>query len=470
MSKTIATIATPIGEGGIGVIQVTGPSALKIVNKIFRSNNIKNLERSENNRLYYGTIHDEDNNQIDEAIINVYRKSVRRKSEDLVEINCHGGIYLVKKILDLIAACGAHKADWQEFASRLVGLQIDQWPNLDSIQDEAIQELPNTITKLGAKVILDQYVGALSSSITNLIKQIEDIEDIHDQKYIDVNLPEYVSKISSISSDLEKILDTFSFGKAITRPENIVIIGKPNVGKSTLINRLLGKDRVIVHHQPGTTRDPISELICIKGIPFNLFDTAGVRDTKHIIEKKGIEITNELILKTDKLILMFDSSAPLEKDDIDIFNLVCSRLKIADSMGYRSNKNGKSPTIHKRKTKLIPVLSKMDLPAIINRDQIKDLFQPVQNHLNETDMINISAINGIGISELEDRIVSEFKKYINYKPGAPIIFRDRQFKLLFEACKKLDKIDCIISGNDEIGTWPNLLKESKHMIFNCLNN
>ncbi|MFQ5584795.1 MAG: GTPase, partial [Calditrichia bacterium] len=393
--KTVAALVTPLNEGGIGVIQVTGPSALKIVNPIFRSKNIKNLEQSQNNKLYYGTIHDGNNNQIDEVIINVCRNasSRGRPQEDIiVEINCHGGIYLVKRILDLVVAGGAQRIEWQGAAGRLVGLKMNHWPMLDLIQDESLLELPNTKTKLGSKVILDQYMGALSSSMANLIEMIEGLQHFFDQARTDTNLSKCNPDISATVFEINMLLSTFRFGKAITRPQNIIIIGNPNVGKSTLINRLLGKDRVVVHDEPGTTRDPISELISIKGIPFNLIDTAGIRETDHIIEKKGIEITHELMLKADKIILMFDSSAPLGKDDLDMFNLVCSRIKVGNSMEYSTSNRKTHRVMNMIIPQLIPVVSKTDMPAMITKDHIINLLRPVRDYLVAKDIIKISAV------------------------------------------------------------------------------
>lgn len=460
MTKTVTAITTPIGEGGIGIIQVSGPSAFEIVNKIFKCKKINDLNSSKSNSLFYGAINDK-THQIDEVIVNIHRKCDSYTGEDLVEINCHGGIYLVKKIFDLVISNGAYGTDWSEFSKCFVGANAEKEQTaLDMIQNEALQEIPNAKTKLCAKVLIDQYSGTLSYRLSELIKKTAKLESLCDENSQPNVYGEFSSVLSSISADLKYLISTAEFGLSITEPQKIVIVGKPNVGKSTLINTLLGIDRVIVHHEPGTTRDPISEFISIKGIPFNLIDTAGVRKTNHIIEQKGIEITNELTLNSNKLILLFDKSMPLENDDIDLFNFTVSVLK-------DSNKNISRKLMNQQ---LIPVLNKIDLPSRLNTQQLDNMFQQTDGLFRKSPITNISAAIGEGVAELENKIVSEFKDFINYSPGKPIIFKNRQFDLLFAAYEKIEEVICLFEKHSNINIYLTLLKETKSNLFNCLNN
>lgn len=468
MEKTIASIVTPLAEGGIGVIQVTGPSALKIVNNIFKSKKIENLELSQSNRLYYGYIYDENNNQIDEVIVNIYRKSNCFVTDDLAEINCHGGIYIVKRILDLLVSYGAQRVDWREVAPKLVGLEINQATSLDLIQNEALSELVQAKTRLGAKVLLDQYMGALTQSLSTIVKQIEDVEHFICKQGINTNLTKIESCISLVLTSIEILLNTFEFGKAITIPGNIVLIGRPNVGKSTLINKLLGEDRALVHDKPGTTRDPVSELISIKGIPFNLIDTAGIRQSNNAIEKKGIELTNTLIFNADIVVLMIDSSVPLESADFDILNFISTNLNIKNHEPSYSTNREDNDFVKRKETELILVMNKTDLPFLIKNDCSEDLFLPIRKYLNENDIVNISAINGTGVPELKEKLVFKFINYTNYNPGTPVIFKGRQFKFLFEAYKMLKETGCLINDRKKTNLCQKMIGEVKLSLLNCL--
>ncbi len=454
MSKTVAAITTPTGEGGIGIVQLRGPSAFEIVNSIFKSSRINDICESENNKIYYGIIHD-NGAQIDEVIVRTQKCQGVSGDEYTVEINCHGGIYLTTRIYDLVCSKGALGIDWRENPCCFAGFAFDAGERADLVQNEAVIELPKTLTGLCSKVMLDQCRGALSFAVSNLIDQINQLAQCHDEAESSGKHPCAVSDIRLISSNLKVLLDTYRFGYAITNPGNVAVIGKPNVGKSTLINALLGKDRVLVHHEPGTTRDAISELISIKGIPFNLIDTAGVRDTDHSLEKKGIEISGDVIMRADKLIVMFDCSTQLNADDWNLINFVASKCA--------NNRNGS------RKITATPALNKIDLSPNVTREDIDELFRPVAGLIEISDHVEMSAIAGSGLSELEAVIVHEFKDFIEYAPGMPVIFNARQFDLINQANVAAQKVECMINENEGAEKISGQLIKAKHLLCGCLN-
>ena len=452
MKKTVMAVITPMGEGGIGVIQVAGSSALQVVGEIFVSKRFGNLEMCVNNQLVYGVIHDADNNPIDEIIINIYRGD---GADDLLEINCHGGVCVVNKIIDILAGFGVWQVRWQEFISNIADLRRNLFPEMDLIRKEALELIPNIKTRLGAKVLLDQYNGALSRQLFKIIKKLDDValslnvNDLtSDDSYINAD-------ILIILSDIKGLLTSFDFGKALIQPENIVIIGRPNVGKSSLINNILGKDRVLVHHEPGTTRDPVSEFISMKGIPLQLIDTAGLRETNNIIEKKSIEITNELMLKVNTVILVFDSACQIKKEDISIVKSLCSGLKSRGGLYPDGNY-----------VRLIPVLNKSDLPKVINEHEIIELIGQSHNCFRISDVVRLSTVNNTGGEKLEDMMVVEFDDFIEYRPERAVLFTERQFNLLTEAYEKLSCFLDSITG--KTGISPNLIEVSKHIVYNCI--
>ncbi|MBS1258834.1 MAG: tRNA modification GTPase MnmE [Candidatus Scalindua arabica] len=423
-NKTIASITTPIGEGGIGVIQVSGPDSLRIVNTVFKGKKLKNLRNAESKRLYYGDICS-NGSPVDEVIVNVLREQDSFTGEDLVEVNCHGGIRAVKKTLECVVAAGAKEVHWKELANRSLTNN-----KIDLIQGEALLEIPKAKTRLGAKVLLDQYNGALSSIVNKIIGEIEKCDNTGEL-------------LNHINNQLRETVRTAVFGCAITSPQKLIITGKPNAGKSTLINELLKEDRSITHKEPGTTRDAVDELISFDGMPFTIIDTAGIRDTDHEVEMLGVLESKKQLSEADKIIIVFDNSKPAEREDNELIEFI-EKLDLH-----------KADNSHK--VSIFPVINKADLPCKLNLSTlIGDTFEPI---------CQISALNGDGISTLEESLISEFKEFIEYTPGKPIIFTKRQQEYISRALLFSEK--CIQTA-EGIKNDSNLLNDIKQNLLDCI--
>ena len=422
--ETIASISTPIGEGGIGVIQISGPDSLEIANTVFKGKKLKDLRNAESKRIYYGDIC-LNGTAIDEVIVNVLREQDSFTGEDLVEVNCHGGIQAVKKTLECIVAAGAKEVHWKELANRSLTNK-----KIDLTQEEALLEIPKAKTKLGAKVLLDQYNGALSSTINKIIKEIEKCDNTGE-------------RLHHINDQLKAILKTAVFGCAITSPQKLIITGKPNAGKSTLINELLKEDRSITHKEPGTTRDAVDELISFDGIPFTIIDTAGIRETDHEVERLGVLESKKQLRAADKIIIVFDNSKSVKREDKELIEFI-EKLDL--------HKTGNS-----HKVSIFPVINKADLPCKLYLSTlIGDTFEPI---------CQISALNGDGISTLEENLISEFKEFIKYTPERPIIFTERQQEYISRAL--LYSEQCI-QPVEKTKNDSNLLNDTKQNLLNCI--
>lgn len=447
--ETIATITTPIGEGGISVIQVSGPHSLLIVNAVFRGKKQKDLRNAVSKRLYYGEIY-ENGNTIDEVIVNVLRKKDSFTGEDLVEVNCHGGILAVKKTLECIVSAGAKKAHWVELTRcALTNSQIDL------IQKEALIEIPQAKTRLGAKILLDQYNSALSSFIINLIIWIDNVKNIRScettssrTSISDGHL--WQEKLYYIHDKLEEILETAAFGCAITSPQRLIITGKPNVGKSTLINALLKEERSIVHAEPGTTSDAVDSMISIDGIPLTIIDTAGIRETSHKVEELGVLESKRQLKQADKIMFILDNSKPIEKEDKELMKFILDKLR-----QYKTDNNFD-------KVPVVTVVNKIDLPRKLNLSALEE------EQLNP--ICRISAIKGDGISRLEENLIAKFKKYTEYVPKRPIIFTKRQQKNISNAFYTSEQYIQLIKEGKNVNNHLGLLNDIKQSLHNCIRN
>ncbi|MEG0292194.1 MAG: tRNA uridine-5-carboxymethylaminomethyl(34) synthesis GTPase MnmE [Anaerovoracaceae bacterium] len=323
MESTIAAISTAYGEGGIGIIRISGDKSLQILKEIF----VSEFEII-NRKMTYGHIVDPKNGETIDEVLCVYMKGPHTYTkEDVVEINCHGSIVSLRKTLALVLRCGAEPAERGEFTKRafLNG-------RLDLSQAEAVIDIIRAKTDKTFDVALSQLDGTLSREIKNIRKDILDLLvsitvniDYPDEDIEEILYDDMIKSILSISDKIDKLIGTADTGRIISEGLNVSIIGKPNVGKSSLMNALLKETRVIVTEIPGTTRDTIEETISIKNIPIKLTDTAGIRDTADQIEKIGIEKSKEAFNKADLVIFMIDMSREITSEDEEIIEIIGNR-------------------------------------------------------------------------------------------------------------------------------------------------
>jgi len=376
---TICAIATPIGEGGVAIIRISGENALEIASRIFISKNNYDIKKMQTYTMKYGNIVDLEKKEIvDEVILSYMKAPSSYTGENVVEINCHGGVVSTNSVLNEIIKSGARLAEPGEFTKRafLNG-------RIDLSQAEAVMDIITAKTELSMKSAMLQRNGGLSREIDELRKYLlnvlalieyavdftEDDEDIIDDNLnfqIKDGIEKTVLKIKSLLSNADE-------GKIIRDGLNVVIIGKPNVGKSSLLNALLKEKRAIVTDVPGTTRDVIEEYVNLDGIPIRITDTAGIRETEDIVEKIGVEKSKEKIEEADLIVLMLDTSREIDDEDKAIIDKIKNR-------------------------KYIVLLNKIDLDMKISQEIISNL----------DNKIDISAKTGKGIDDLKNMIKNLF--------------------------------------------------------------
>lgn len=324
---TIAAIATAPGEGGIGIVRISGDKALDILKKIF----VPASSKIENRRLSYGHVVDPESGRTIDEVMAVYMKGpLSYTAEDVVEVQCHGSMISLRNILDLVIKSGAVLAEKGEFTKRafLNG-------RLDLSQAEAVIDLIRAKSEKTFDVALNQLSGAFSDKIREIREDLTDILvdltvniDYPDEDIEEMTYEKLTSSVRNVKEKISKLLSTADTGRIIREGLSVSIVGKPNVGKSSLMNVLMGENRAIVTDIPGTTRDIIEESMVIKNIPVVITDTAGIRDTEDIIEKIGIEKSKTALSRADLIIFVIDASRPLEEEDMRIMSHVAGRRAI----------------------------------------------------------------------------------------------------------------------------------------------
>ncbi len=409
---TIAAIATPRGEGGIGIVRVSGPLAIPIACQLFRPSRAISPDELPSHTLTHGYVIDTSSPDevIDEVMLGVMRSPKTYTTEDIVEFNCHGGIVPLTTVLDLVVKAGARLAEPGEFTKRafLNG-------RIDLTQAEAVAELIGSKTELSRKTAiqalegkLSERVNQLSDRLAALLAEIEASIDFPDEDLDFMKVDTQLQAARAVQLDLGQLLETASEGRLIKEGVNAAILGKPNVGKSSLFNTLVRTARAIVTDIPGTTRDTIDETINLNGIPINLIDTAGLRQTKDIVEQQGVQRSRDVLNKAEFLLLMFDASEPLNELDIEL-------LQIANS--HRA----------------ILILNKIDLPTIVQP-------QALTNHCPKARVVQTAITEGKGIDALKTAIQEELIGGEFVVGESPIVTNTRHQNALFRAQEALNDV------------------------------
>jgi tRNA modification GTPase len=377
MTETIAAISTAVGEAGIGIVRMSGKNSIEIGKSVFKRVSESESSSIGNKKLLYGHIFDADE-IIDEVLIAFMKEPYTYTRENMVEIYCHGGIIPVKKTLELLLRKGAKLAEPGEFTKRafLNG-------RLDLSQAEAVIDIIKSKTEKSYEVSLKQLEGGLSREIQKIrdillamIAHIEVSIDFPEEDIQEVTYNELIEQGNVVKTSIEKLLSTADRGKILRDGLNTVILGKPNVGKSSLLNAVLRENRAIVTEIPGTTRDIIEEYINIDGIPLKIMDTAGIRQTEDIVEKIGVDRAKDTIEGADLIIAIFDISVELSDDDYHIIELIKDK-------------------------KTIVLLNKTDLPNLYDESYFTEIFAGKV-------IITTSMTKGIGLDQLEDSIRKMF--------------------------------------------------------------
>lgn len=377
LDDTIAAIATAPGIGGIGIIRVSGPEACDVVNRIFHSKQSIPLGERQTRTIHYGHIvHPKTGKTLDEVIVVLMKGPHSYTAEDVVEIQCHGGFVSVREILKVLLSEGVRQAEEGEFTKRafLNG-------RIDLTQAEAIIDIIDAKTEQSLEVAVNQldgtlskYIRALRDELIAMIAHLEVTIDYPEEDIEDVSAQEVRTGLEPILEKMDNLLATAQRGKLLRDGVMVSIIGRPNAGKSSLMNALLREDRAIVTNIPGTTRDSIEEFLTIQGIPVRLIDTAGIRETEDIVESMGVEKARQYLDKADVVVLVIDGSKPLEPEEQELLQLITNRPSII-------------------------FLNKADQAQYISKEEIAAMG-------TFTEIVTISAAQGEGMDEMARVITS----------------------------------------------------------------
>ncbi|MEC1611895.1 tRNA uridine-5-carboxymethylaminomethyl(34) synthesis GTPase MnmE [Bacillus mojavensis] len=407
---TIAAISTPMGEGAIAIVRLSGPEAIQIADRIYKGPKGKTISSVESHTIHYGHIVDKRTDRVvEEVMVSVLKAPRTFTREDVIEINCHGGIVTVNQVLQLALREGARLAEPGEFTKRafLNG-------RIDLSQAEAVMDLIRAKTDRAMNVALNQMEGRLSALVRRLR---DDILETLAHVEVNIDYPEYddveemthqllIEKANSVKKEIEALLRTSEQGKILREGLSTVIIGRPNVGKSSLLNSLVHEAKAIVTDIPGTTRDVIEEYVNVRGVPLRLVDTAGIRETEDIVERIGVERSRQVLKEADLILLVLNYSEELSEEDVKLFEAV-------------------------KGMDVIVIMNKTDLEAKIDIERVRELA-------NGRPVVTTSLLKEEGVNDLEEAIQSLFFTGAIESGDLTYVSNTRHISILQEAKRAIE--------------------------------
>lgn len=411
--ETIAAISTAMGEGGLSMVRLSGVDAIKIASEIYRTPKGGRKRRFAPRHATLGYAVDASGGKIDEVIITVMESPKTYTREDIAEITCHGGPVVVKKILSRILALGARMAQPGEFSKRafLNG-------RIDLLQAEAIIDMIRARSEKGWKTAFSQLDGRLSQRLSHieseLIAVIADMEasiDFPEEEIEIARDDEVIAKLGALKTSIEEMIATYDVGRIYREGISVAIIGRPNVGKSSLMNALLERERVIVTPHPGTTRDTVEETLQVDGISIKIIDTAGLRQTEDMAEKMGVERSVQAAKESDVALFIFDGSEPLTQDDRELIAQI----------GGTGDLTGRD---------IIPVINKLDREQIADENEITRIMGRIP--------VRISTKTGDGLAELRKKMVERIEAKGELAGDGPPLTRERHLEQLRKMAESVE--------------------------------
>lgn len=414
---TITSISTPMGEGAIGIVRLSGPQAIEIGDILYKGK--KKLSEVETHTINYGHIIDPETNEtVEEVMVSVLRAPKTFTREDIIEINCHGGILTINRILELTMTYGARMAEPGEYTKRafLNG-------RIDLSQAEAVMDFIRSKTDRASKVAMNQIEGRLSDLIK---KQRQSILEILAQVEVNIDYPEYddvedattdflLEQSKRIKEEINQLLETGAQGKIMRKGLSTVIVGRPNVGKSSMLNNLIQDNKAIVTEVAGTTRDVLEEYVNVRGVPLRLVDTAGIRDTEDIVEKIGVERSRKALSEADLILFVLNNNEPLTEDDQTLFEVI-------------------------KNEDVIVIINKTDLEQRLDVSELREM-------IGDMPLIQTSMLKQEGIDELEIQIKDLFFGGEVQNQDMTYVSNSRHISLLKQARQSIqDAIDAAESG------------------------